>query len=331
MKILFPLVVVLALGVIGYAGALNGSTLKLVGIAGPYAALAIFLLGMIWRVVRWARTPVPFRIPTTGGQQKSLPWIRQSKLDSPFTGWGTFGRMALEVLCFRSLFRNTKVEMRDGRVGYGSAKWLWLAGLAFHWTLLVVLLRHLRFFLAPIPGFVHLLESVDGLFQIGVPVLYLTDAIFLLAVTYLFLRRVVIPQVSYISLAADYFPLFLLGGIAVTGALMRYFLKVDILKVKELAVGLATFHPRSVDGIGPLFYAHLFLVCALFAYFPFSKLVHLGGVFLSPTRNLPNNSRAVHHENPWNPEVKVHSYADYEDDFREKMKTVNLPLDKESP
>jgi len=331
MKILLPLVAVLALVLAGYAGAASGSLQTIFGIVLPYAALAVFVLGMVYRLARWARSPVPFRIPTTGGQQQSLPWIRRSRLDNPSTTLEVLGRMALEVLCFRSLFRNTKIELRDGKLGYGSAKWLWLAGMAFHYSMLLILLRHLRFFLAPIPGFVHFLESADGLFQVGVPVLYITDAVFLLAATYLFLRRVVIPHVAYVSLPADYFPLFLLLGIATTGVLMRYFVRVDVLKVKELAVGLATFHPVVPQGIGPLFFAHLFLVSALFAYFPFSKLVHLGGVFLSPTRNLPNNSRAVRHVNPWNPAVKVHSYDEYEDDFREKMKAAGLPVEKESP
>ena len=72
----------------------------------------------------------------------------------------------------------------------------------------------------------------------GVPLLYMTDVVLLGAVTYLFLRRVFIPQVKYISLAADYFPLFLIFGIAASGVLMRYFYKVHIVGVKELAMGL---------------------------------------------------------------------------------------------
>jgi nitrate reductase gamma subunit len=67
----------------------------------------------------------------------------------------------------------------------------------------------------------------------------------------------------------------------------------------------------------------------LFAYFPFSKLMHLGGVFLSPTRNLPNDSREARHINPWNYPVKVHTYEAYEDDFREKMIEAGLPVEKE--
>ena len=91
-----------------------------------------------------------FTFPTTCGQQKSLPWIQNSRLESPSGTAGVVGRMALEVLLFRSLFRNTKVEMKDGRPVHGGAKWLWLAGLAFHWSFLVIVLRHLRFFSEPI-------------------------------------------------------------------------------------------------------------------------------------------------------------------------------------
>ena len=69
---------------------------------------------------------------------------------------------------------------------------------------------------------------------------------------------------------------------------------------------------------------------SLLIYFPFSKLMHMGGVFLSPTRNLPNDSRRRRHINPWNdPSIKPHSYEAYEDDFRKVMKSVGLPLEKE--
>ena len=78
-----------------------------------------------------------------------------------------------------------------------------------------------------------------------------------------------------------------------------------------------------------IFYLHLFLVSFLLAYFPMSKLVHMGGVFLSPTRNLANDSRMRRHVNPWNYPVKVHTYEEYEDEFREKMKAAGIPVDKE--
>lgn len=300
------------------------------GVIVPYLALAIFVVGFVRRILKWAMTPVPFRIPLTGGQQKSLPWIKDSKLDSPSTTAGVVGRMLLEVLLFRSLFRNTKTELHEGpKLTYRWEKWLWLGGLAFHWSLLIILLRHLRFFTEPVPAFVNILSGLDGIFRFGFQAFFVTDVLIVLALTYLFLRRVLVPQFRYISLSADYFPLFLIGGIAATGILMKYWLRVDVKSVKELAMGLVTFQPvLPPDGIGVLFYIHLFLVSVLLAYFPFSKLVHMGGIFLSPTRNMANDSRFNRHVNPWNYPVKVHTYEEYEDEFRDKMTAVGLPVEK---
>jgi nitrate reductase gamma subunit len=58
--------------------------------------------------------------------------------------------------------------------------------------------------------------------------------------------------------------------------------------------------------------------------------MHMGGVFLSPTRNLVNNNRARRHINPWNYPVKVHTYQEYEDEFRDVMKAADMPLEKDS-
>ncbi len=328
MGMLFSLCAVLVLTAISFFGArfnLHG----FFAVAVPYAAVFLFLAGFIWKVIRWGRSPVPFHIPTTCGQQKSLPWIKHSKLDNPSSTLGVIGRMALEIVLFRSLFRNLKTEMRDGTVTYGSNKWLWLGSLAFHVSFFVVLVRHLRFFTEPVPFWVNTIDAVDGFMQIGVPHLAMTGVVLLAAGGYLLLRRIFNPQVKYISLAADYFPLFLIIGVAVSGILMRYFIKVDIVKVKELTMNLASFNTAVPEGIGTIFYVHLFLISILFAYFPFSKLMHLGGIFLSPTRNLTNNSRTVRHINPWNPEVHLHTYEEYEDEFRELMKEEGIPVEKE--
>lgn len=300
------------------------------GIVVPYAAILTFLGGFVYRILKWAKSPVPFRIPSTCGQQKTLPWIKNSNLESPHNALGVMGRMALEILFFRSLFRNTKAEMKEGpRLVYGSSKWLWAAGMAFHYTFLVIFIRHFKYFVEPVPGWVSLAQNLDGFFQVGLPIIYLTDIAIVAAVGYLFCRRLLDAKVRYISNAADYFPLLLIGAIAATGILMRYFFKVDLASVKQLAVGLLTLHPMLPEGISSLFYIHLFLVSTLIAYFPFSKLMHLGGVFLSPTRNLANNNRMKRHVNPWNYDVKVHTYEEYEDEFRGVMKAAGMPLEKE--
>ena len=80
-----------------------------------------------------------------------------------------------------------------------------------------------------------------------------------------------------------------------------------------------------------MFFAHFFLVSVLIAYFPFSKLMHMPGVFMSPTRNLRGDSRAFRHVNPWNPKVKTHTYEEWEDEFRDKLKAVGLPVDRDEP
>ena len=110
---------------------------------------------------------------------------------------------------------------------------------------------------------------------------------------------------------------------------MRHIWKVDLISVKELAMGLVSFHPVVPEGVGLPFYIHIFLVSVLIAYFPFSKLMHMGGVFLSPTRNLANTNRSQRHRNPWDYPVKVHSYDEYEEEFRDKMKLAGIPVEKE--
>lgn len=329
MKIITPLFIVLVLIALPYLGIAMG-LVSLFGYIIPYVALLVFILGFVYKVVKWAQSPVPFRIPTTGGQQKSLPWIKQNKLDNPSNLLGVLGRMVLEIFLFRSLFRNTQAELREGAsTVYGSSKWLWLGGLLFHWSFLVILLRHHRLFLEPVPFFVAWLEMFDGMLEIAIPVFYLTDAVILVAVSYLFLRRVVSPQIKYLSQPADYFPLYLILSIAITGILMRHFFRVDIVAVKAFVRGLITFQITPPAGIGVLFYIHLFLVSMLAIYFPFSKLMHMGGIFLSPTRNLANDNRQRRHINPWNPALKFRTYQEYEDEFREKMKAVSLPVEKE--
>jgi nitrate reductase gamma subunit len=334
---MLSLIAVIVLFLIAWAGAAIGLQFVF-GIIIPYLALLTFIGGFAYKVMGWSRSAVPFRIPTTGGQQKSLPWIKHSTLDCPATKWQVVARMALEILTFRSLFRNTRMRLREGsKISYQLEIFLWVGALAFHYAFLTVLVRHLRFFTDPVPFFVTLVENVDSFFRIeilypdvhfGLPGVFLSGIVLLAAAAYLFSRRLFIRQVRYISLASDYFPLFLIFGIALTGILMRYFAKIDVTAAKELTMGLVTLRPTIPEGVGAVFYIHLFFVSVLLAYFPFSKLMHLGGVFLSPTRNLTTDTRAKRHINPWNYPVPVHTYEEYEDEFRDKMIEAGLPVDK---
>jgi len=305
------------------------------GVVIPYIAGFVFLGGILYRIWKWGKSPVPYRIPTTCGQEKTLPWIKSSYLDCPHNKLGVLGRMALEILAFRSLFRNTSVEIKQKtqRLVYSHNIALWLAALAFHWALLIILIRHLRYIMISDEGVPFLLEglaSLDGVFEWAVPTVYLSSIVVVLALGYLLFRRVSDPQMRFISLPSDYIPLLLLLSVIGSGFLMVFFWRVDLTQVKELAISIVTFQPITpAESLGWGFYLHLLLFCILLAYFPFSKLVHMAGVFLSPTRNLANNSRMERHINPWNHPVKVHTYEEYEDEFRDLMRAAELPLDKE--
>ena len=67
-------------------------------------------------------------------QQKTLPWMRNNELENPSGMLGVLARMAGEVLLFRSLFRNTRVEIDPAKekVSYVATKYLWAAAMAFH-------------------------------------------------------------------------------------------------------------------------------------------------------------------------------------------------------
>ncbi len=337
MKAVTPLLGVLALGLAAWLGAGWYWAEPLFGVILPYGAAAAFLIGIVWRVLSWARSPVPFNITTTCGQQFSFPWIRSSRLGNPHTRWGAAGRVALETLMFRSLLYNVKHEWAESegespRLVYKASPWLWMGALVFHYSLLVVFLRHARFFLDPVPAWLSGLEGLDSFFRVGPVGFFFTGALLLLAALFLLARRLYVPWLRYLSLPADYFPLYLLLGIALTGGLMRYStLHLDMEAVKAFCVSAARLRPVAPSGLGPLFHVHLTLVCVLFGYAPFSKLSHMASLPLSPTRNLRGAGRMVHHENPWNHPVHVHTYEEYENQFRDKMKAVGIPLDKEAP
>lgn len=329
------LMTVLLIGAVAWAGSMAGLA-PLFGVALPYAAILVFIIGVSWRMIYWAKSPVPFSIPTTGGQEKSLSFIKQNKFDCPDTNFEVAVRMFLEVFFFRSLFRNTVADVREDdtvsngpRTIYYSSKWLWVFALMFHYCMLLVVIRHFRFFIEPVPACITFLESIDGIMQVGSPRFYWTGGLVLVALLFLLARRVFNQRLRYISLLNDYFPLWLLIGVVASGICLRYFDKTEISQVKIFLMGLVRFTPVSAEGINAFFFVHLTLVCVLLLYFPFSKLMHMPGVFFSPTRNMPNNTRRVRHINPWNPPKQFFTYAEYEDTYRDAMAEVGLPLDKQ--
>jgi nitrate reductase gamma subunit len=212
-----------------------------------YFSALSFVAGLLWKVIGYLRTPMP------------LP---HALTPAPRTEGKAVLRVLGEVTIFQSLFK--------------SDKWLWAGAWIFHVALAAVLFRHLRYFTFPIPGLVLYMETVALFFGI----------LFGASILFLFWRRLALPRTLYISNIPDYFVLALLGLIAGTGLMVSYWLHVNLVDVKGFILGLMTLHPVEVPR-HPLFLLHLLLVLILMIYFPFSKLLHAGGVFFSPSRHQP--------------------------------------------
>jgi len=282
------------------------------------------------KILRWIRSPVAFRIPLTIGQQRSLHAIPHQRTRNPHTAGQALVRVLLDTVLFRPLTRATpSARSLSQALDHGTTRSLWLAAMLFHGSLAVILVRHLRIFLDPVPGFVAWLEYADAVGEMTLPKLHLSTVVFMLALFYLLGRRLWLAKLRYISIAADYFPLLLLIALATTGLVMRHMVRTDVPALKSLAVGLANGAlgmPAQDDAV---LFVHLFLLGVLLVYFPLSKLMHMPGVWLSPTLTLANNTRQRRHVNPNNPKVETLHYADYEDAFRGPMIEAGLPVEKE--
>jgi nitrate reductase gamma subunit len=189
----------------------------------------------------------------------------------------------------------------------------------------------LRLVLDPAPRGLDLLLLADGFFQIGSPRLHLSVVGFLLALACLLGRRLWEPRLRFLSLPGDYFPLLLLAALAGTGLYLRHGGQADIAALKTFAMGLVTLRPTAPAGASPVFFAHLAYASTLLCCFPFSKLMHMGGIFFSPTRVMPNNSRARRHPNPWNRPRGFQTYSQYEENFRLSLVTAGLALESPPP
>jgi nitrate reductase gamma subunit len=220
-----------------------------------YVATAVFIIGLALRIRLYAKTPTPLRIPTT---------------PAPITAAGVWRRMFFEVTLFTSLFK--------------SNRWIWIFGWIFHAALLLVLLRHLRYFTDPVWSWVTLLQPLGA---------YAAFAM-IAGLAGLWARRLLVDRVRYISSPSDHLMLALLIAIGLSGLGMKYVAPTDIVAVKAFFLGLMYFdwQPFPPDTILIL---HLLLVVALMLIFPFSKLLHAPGVFFSPTRNQIDNPREKRH------------------------------------
>lgn len=224
-----------------------------------YLATLLLVVGLLYRISTYARTPAPLKIPTT---------------PAPTTTGGVVLRMTREVVFFESLFK--------------SNLWIWGFGMLFHASLALVLLRHLRYFIEPVWAWVEFIQPF-GMYA-GITML--------LGLLGLWGRRLLVERIRYISTPSDHLMLVLLIGIAASGLLMKFVAHTDVIGVKGFFLGLMHLDIQALPA-DLLLLVHLSLVVALLAVFPFSKLLHAPGVFFSPTRNQKDDPREQRHLSAW--------------------------------
>jgi nitrate reductase gamma subunit len=224
-----------------------------------YVATAVFVLGVAFKILDFARTPAPLSIPTT---------------PAPTTQGGVVFRMFREVVFFESLFKGNL--------------WIWVFAALFHFGLALVVVRHLRYFIEPVWFWVAFAQPF-GMYAGFAMVAGLGG---------LWARRFLVERIRYISTTSDHLMLALLVMIGLTGLGMKFLMHVDIVSVKAFFLGLMRFDIQPLPD-HPGLYLHLLLVVALMIVFPFSKLLHAPGVFFSPSRNQADNPRETRHLAPW--------------------------------
>lgn len=225
-----------------------------------YTATILFIVGMVRKIYQYAKTPAPLKIVVS---------------PAPLTKKGVIARLFGEVVLFSSLFK--------------SSKWTWIFGWLFHIGLLLVLIRHIRYFWpGDLPEFLLLTQ----------PFKYAAFAM-VIGLLGLLARRIFVDRVRYISAPSDYLMLILLLVIGISGAVMTFTNNhTDIMQVKEFSSGLLTFSWENIP-TEAVFILHLALVLVLLVIFPISKLLHVPGVFFSPTRNQVDNARKKRHISKW--------------------------------
>lgn len=224
-----------------------------------YAAVIVFVAGVGRKIVQYARTPAPLKIPTA---------------PAPLTKPGVVWRFLKEITIFESLFK--------------SNKWIWIFGWLFHFGLLLVLLRHLRYFTEPVWFWVDLIQPFGKYASLAM----------IVGLGGLWARRFLVDRVRYISSLSDHLMLALLLAIAISGTTMTFFVKVDIVSLKSFVMGLIYFDFQAMPP-SILLLVHLAMVMLLLVVFPVSKLLHAPGLFFSPTRNQVDNARKRRHTQGW--------------------------------
>lgn len=221
----------------------------------PYITVTVFTLGILYRLGRWAGARIVHNITLAPFPQNNSQVV---------------GIFATEVIFFRSLFKSDFA--------------LWVGAWVMHIALFSVIGGHLMGIYTLGKQFVYIGMS-EGLSEAMSSLLGTTFGIVVFfALLYLLFRRMSIQKVKEVTVTSDYLILILLLSIVTAGDIMRLVpsLSMEYAPAKEYVTYLVMLQPIPATAEvlhNVIFVIHLLLVQLLLIIFPFSKLMHILGMF----------------------------------------------------
>ena len=336
-------------GLFGWAGPGEAGRL-FTGVFVPWLGLAALLLGLVFRLCRLLRAPLAGNACLAEGQGRSLSWVRPGGLSAPGTPGEARLRRWRNLFSFRPLRRASRLlaaPETNQPVHYPSG-WLRLGAWLFHFSLFLVILRHIWLWLTPFPTPLAWLDQgldwaigaggLDGFFLFNGRPLFLTDIILPASLLFLLGRRRLNPTLRRISRPADYFALFLLLALCGSGLALRYGTEADPAAVRDFFRGLASFSPafppEGSPGLPRVLFLHLFFFGLLLLFIPFSKLGHMGTAWLAPIWSRPLvPACSLKRVGSWRRRARVttglapaQSYAEYAAAYGTALREAGIPV-----
>jgi len=220
-----------------------------VGVVLPPITFLVFFGGLGYRLLEWRKLAKP----------------KMTLFPAPEPGIDTFWEVLKATFFSPGLFKTDR--------------FLWFNAWVFHAALALILIGHIR-----VGTDFPALWAALGINADTMSTVVGTAAgiVILITVALLTYRRIAIPRVQEITQSGDYFALLLLLAVILTGNAMRFQGHFDLNLTREYFASLIRFQ-ASIPPLNAWFLAHYLLGQVLFLYLPFSKLLHLGGIFFTQT------------------------------------------------
>ena len=218
-----------------------------------YIAVAVFIGGSIYQIVRWMRRP------------KSP--IRQGMFPQPANKGLRFLKLGKDNFLFPQVL--------------DTDRWMWFFVIGMHLAGIGLFLGHTRLFgdvsIALSIFGEHRLEQLGGIIGGGIGIALL------IAFTYFLIRRFKSPY-KELSTPADYLLIVLILLLILFGDHLRFTHPFGIQEYREYMDSLLAFRPSypAIILYSPsrwILTGHVMTACVLLIYFPFSKLIHFFGSF----------------------------------------------------